>query len=356
MRCNVSLTKDDVSRYSRQIRLAEIGKEGQIKLKASSVLVVGAGALGCPVLQYLTAAGIGTIGIVDNDWIDESNLNRQVLYSHKDIGKPKPLVAKDRLKTLNPEVIFNVHFIRLNKECALKLISPYDVVVDCTDNFASRYLINDACVILNKPLVYGAIHKFSGQVMVLNYKNGPTLRCFYPEPPHPLEVPSCEEFGVIGSVPGLIGSMQATEVFKIILGLGGILSGKIFIIDTLNFNTWISSFERNPDISAITELGEYEDNDLCSNNSVKEISADELNKMLAKNLKFLIIDLRDKEDDDDIGFKTISIPHYDVSKKINLFIGCEVVAFYCRSGSRATNVINYLQKLYKLENLYSLVI
>jgi len=356
MRCNTTLTKDEIARYSRQIRLAEIGKEGQTKLKASSVLVVGAGALGCPVLQYLTAAGIGTLGIVDNDWIDESNLNRQVLYSHKDIGKPKPLAARDRLKILNPEVIFNVHFIRLNKECALKLISQYDVVVDCTDNFASRYLINDACVILNKPLVYGAIHKFSGQVMVLNYHNGPTLRCLYPEPPHPLEVPSCEEFGVIGSVPGLIGSLQATEVFKIIIGLDGILSGKIFMIDTLNFNTWISSFERNPEFSAITELGEYEDNGLCSNNSVKEISVDELNNMLVKNSKVLIIDLRDKEDNEDIGFQTISIPHYDVSSKINLLSGCDAVAFYCRSGSRSTSVINYLQKLYKLENLFSLVI
>jgi len=334
MHCNTTLTKDEIARYSRQIRLAEIGKEGQEKLKASSVIVIGAGALGCPVLQYLTAAGIGTLGIVDNDWIDKSNLNRQVLYSNKDIGKPKPLAARDRLKILNPEVTFNVHFIRLDKESALKLISHYDVVVDCTDNFASRYLINDACVILNKPLVYGAIHKFSGQVMVLNYQNGPTLRCLYPEPPHPLEIPSCEEFGVIGSVPGIIGSLQATEVLKIIIGLDGVLSGKIFMIDTLNFNTWISSFEKNHDLSAITELGEYEDNGLCDNNSVKEISTDELNKMLANNLKVLIIDLRDKEDNDDIGFKAISIPHYDVNRKIKLIIGFDTVVFYCRSGSR----------------------
>ena len=287
MRCNVTITKDEIARYSRQIRLAEIGKEGQIKLKSSSVLVVGAGALGCPVLQYLTVAGVGTIGIVDNDWIDESNLNRQVLYSYKDLGKPKPLAARDRLKILNPEVTFRVHFIRLNKECALKLMLQYDVIVDCTDNFASRYLINDACVILNKPLVYGAIHKFSGQVMVLNYHNGPTLRCIYPESPHPLEVPSCEEFGVIGSVPGVIGSLQATEVFKIILGLDGILSGKILMIDTLNFNIWISSFERNPELSTITNLGEYEDTESCGDNSVKEISANVLNKMLVEKSKVL---------------------------------------------------------------------
>jgi adenylyltransferase/sulfurtransferase len=356
MRCNSSLTKDEISRYSRQIRLAEIGKEGQMKIKGTSVVVVGAGALGCPVLQYLTAAGIGTLGIVDNDWVDETNLNRQVLYSLKDLGKPKPLAARARLKLLNPKVNFNMHFIRLDKDSALKIISQYDIVVDCTDNFASRYLINDSCVILNKPLVYGAIHKFSGQLMVLNYQNGPTLRCLYPEAPHPLEVPSCEEFGVIGSIPGLIGSMQATEVFKIILGLDGILSGKLFMIDTLKFNAWISSFERNPLFSQVTALGEYEDNSLCDNKSVKEISEGLLRKMLLKDPGIPVIDLRDPEDKEDIGFKTISIPHYDVSRKVRQFSGNEAVVFYCRSGSRSTTVINYLQKVHKMENLYNLVI
>ncbi len=356
MRCNTSLTEDEKIRYSRQIRLVEVGKEGQEKIKGSSVLVVGAGALGCPVLQYLTAAGVGTLGIVDNDWVDETNLNRQVLYSLKDIGKPKPLAARERLKLLNPEVTFNMHFIRLDKQSALKIISPYDIIVDCTDNFASRYLINDACVILNKPLVYGAIHKFSGQLMVLNYKNGPTLRCIYPEAPHPLEVPSCEEFGVIGSIPGMIGSLQATEVFKIILGLDGVLSGKIFMIDTLNFNSLISTFERNPVLSEITELGEYEDNSLCDNKSVKDISAKTLVKMLSKNPGILVIDLRDKEDNDDIGFKTIAIPHYDVSRSVKLFSGKDAVVFYCRSGNRSITVINYLQKVHKMENLFNLVI
>jgi len=356
MRCNTTLTEDETNRYSRQIRLSEVGLEGQKKIKGSSVLVIGAGALGCSVLQYLTAAGVGILGIVDNDWVDESNLNRQVLYSSKDIGKPKPLAAKERLKLLNPEVNLKEHFIRLDKVSALKVISLYDIVVDCTDNFATRYLINDACVILNKPLVYGAIHKFSGQVMVLNYHNGPTLRCLYPEPPHPLEVPTCEEFGVIGSIPGMIGSLQATEVLKIIIGLDGVLSGKIFMIDTLNFSTLISSFERNPDLSWITELGEYEDNSICDNGTIKEISGGILRKMLSKNPGILVIDLRDMEDNSDIGFKTISVPHYDVSRKIELFSGCAAVVFYCRSGSRSINVINYLQKVYRLENLYNLVI
>lgn len=356
MICNTTLTKEEITRYSRQIRLAEIGREGQKKIKGTAVLVIGAGALGCPVLQYLTAAGVGTLGIVDNDWVDETNLNRQVLYSLKDIGKPKPLAAKERLEILNPEVEFKVHFLRLDKEFALKIISMYDIVVDCTDNFATRYLINDACVILNKPLVYGAIHKFSGQVMVLNYRNGPTLRCLYPEPPHPLEVPTCEEFGVIGSIPGMIGSLQATEVLKIIIGLDGVLSGKIFMIDTLNFNTCISSFERDPDLSRVTELGKYEDNSMCDNRSVREISAGTLKRMLSKNPGVLVVDLRDKEDDADIGFKTLLIPYYNVCSNIKLFSNHAAVVFYCRSGNRSTNVINYLQKVHKLENLYSLVI
>jgi adenylyltransferase/sulfurtransferase len=356
MRCNTTLSNDEISRYSRQIRLAEIGKQGQQKIKGTAVLVVGAGALGCPVMQYLTAAGVGTLGIVDNDWVDESNLNRQVLYSLKDIGKPKPLAARERLKLLNPEVKFNIHFLRLDKESALKIISEYDIIVDCTDNFASRYLINDACVLLNKPLIYGAIHKFCGQLMVLNYKNGPTLRCIFPEAPHPLEVPSCEEFGVIGSIPGMIGSLQATEVFKIILDLDGVLSGKLFMIDTMDFNTWISSFEKNPDLPLIKELGDYEDRSLCDTASVKEISCDTLREMLSKNPELTVIDLRDKDDNEDIGFKMITIPYYDVSKKVKLLSGKESVVFYCRSGSRSTTVINYLQKVHKLENLYNLVI
>ncbi len=356
MSCNTNLTQDEKSRYSRQIRLPEIGVEGQIKIKGASVLVVGAGALGCPVLQYLTAAGVGTLGILDNDWVDESNLNRQVLYSVRDIGKPKPLVARDKLKLLNPEVLFKIHFIRLEKVNALKIICQYDIIVDCTDNFGTRYLINDACVILNKPIVYGAIHKFSGQVMILNYKDGPTLRCLHPGPPNPLEVPSCEEYGVIGSVPGLIGSLQATEVLKIIIGHPGVLSGKIFMIDTLNFSTLVSSFKRDPDFSKITELGEYEDLSLYDNSTINEISGDTLQEMLSGKQNIIVVDLRDEEDNEDIGFKTISIPHFDISRKIRLFSDKDTVVFYCRSGSRSSSVINYLQKVHNKQNLYSLVI
>ena len=350
------LSKEEINRYIQQIRLPEIGIAGQEKIKKSSVLVIGTGGLGCPVLQYLTAAGVGSIGIMDNDWVDESNLHRQILFNVNDLSKPKPLAAKEKLQLLNPNVEFKIHFSRLNKNNSLKILSQYDIIVDCTDNFPSRYLINDSCVILDKPDVYGAIHKFSGQVMVLNYKSGPTLRCIYPQPPHPLEIPSCEESGVIGSVTGLIGALQATEVFKIILDLGGILSGKLFMIDTLNFNTQVSSFVRNPEFSKITELGEYEDVSLCNTQSVREISADDLNKMLSINPGIRVIDLRDKEDNEDIGYETIMIPHFEINRMINLISATDPVVFYCRSGSRTISVINYLQEVYKMNNLYSLMI
>ena len=356
MRCNTYLTKDEISRYSRQIRLAEVGKEGQEKIKGTSVLVIGAGALGCPVLQYLAAAGVGTLGIVDNDWVDESNLHRQVLFNMKDIGKPKPLAAKEKLMLLNPEVTYKVHFIRLDKGLALKIIPEYDIIVDCTDNFATRYLINDASVILNKPVVYGAIHKFSGQLMVLNYHDGPTLRCLYPEPPHPLEVPSCAETGVIGSIAGTIGSMQATEVIKIILEKEEVLSGKLFIIDSLNFTTQIISFKRNPESSKIKTLSDYDDICLSENHPVKELSPFELREMLTKNPAITVVDLREETEKSDLGFNCISIPYFEVSQKIHLILNRDPVVFYCKHGIQSINVINYLQKVHKMDNLYSLVL
>ncbi|MEI6049809.1 MAG: ThiF family adenylyltransferase [Bacteroidota bacterium] len=356
MHSNEVLTKDELNKYSRQIRLAEVGKEGQKKLKGTSVLVIGAGALGCPVLQYLAAAGIGVLGIVDNDWLDETNLHRQVLYNVKDIGKPKPLAAKEKLKLLNPEVKYKVYFMRLDKESALRIIRDYDIIVDCTDNFGTRYLINDASVILNKPVVYGAIDKFSGQLMVLNYRNGPTLRCLYPEPPHPLEVPSCAETGVIGSIAGTIGSMQATEVIKIILEKDEPLSGKLFIIDSLSFTTQIVSFEKNPENSKIKTLGDYDEICLSDNNSVHEISQVELRKLLKKKPELTIIDLRDEVEKNDIGFDCISIPYYKISGKLHLILKKNTIVFYCKYGIQSMHVINYLQQVHKMKNLYSLVL
>ena len=356
MHGNISLTKEEKARYNRQIRLSEIGVEGQLLLKVSSVLVIGAGALGCSVLQYLTAAGVGTLGIMDNDWVDESNLQRQILYDIHDISKPKPLVAKEKLERLNPNVSFRTYFIRLNKENALNIIKDYDIIVDCTDNFGSRYLINDACIILNKPWVYGGILKFSGQVMVLNYKNGPTLRCIFPNPPHALEVPSCAEAGVIGSIAGIIGSIQATEVIKIITETGEVLSGKMFILDSLNYSVEIISIKRDPDSSMIYNLGVYEDDCLSDGEQIKEICLKDLREMHAVQPDLKIIDLRDEVDADTLGFDCIKIPYYEISQNIHLLTDCDTLVFYCKYGIKSMNVINYLKKYHNMENLYSLVI
>ncbi len=353
---NTVLTENELNRYSRQIRLPEIGRQGQTKIKESSVLVIGAGALGCAALQYLAAAGVGTIGIVDNDWVDESNLHRQVLYNVNDIGKPKPLAAIEKLELMNPEVTFKARFLRYNKESALKITEPFDIIVDCSDNFATRYLINDACVILNKPLVYGEILKFTGQMMVLNYHNGPTLRCLCPDPPHPLEIPTCAETGVIGSIAGIIGAMQATEVIKIILNKEGVLSGKLYSFDALNCTTHIVPFERDPEHSIVKELSEYQDLCLSEKDFVPEITPDELKIMLANNPKLSIIDLREKEEISDLGFESISIPYYEISEHIPQILSMDFVVFYCTYGIRSMYVINYFQNVHKKKNLFNLVL
>jgi sulfur-carrier protein adenylyltransferase/sulfurtransferase len=356
MSCNTFLTVSELNRYNRQMRLSEIGKEGQEKIKGASVVVIGAGALGCPVLQYLAAAGVGIIGIVDNDWVDESNLHRQLLYGVKDIEKPKPLAARDKLLLNNPEIKIIPHFIRFTKETALNIIREYDIIVDCTDNFATRYLINDAAVLQNKPVVYGAIHRFSGQVMVLNYLNGPTLRCIYPTAPHPLEVPSCQEEGTIGSIAGTIGTMQATEVIKIILGLDGILSGKMFFLDSLNFTSQVLSFVRDPINSVVNELGTYEELCLSEKELVREITAQKLKEMIFTNPELKVIDLREEYEKTPINFKTVSIPFHEINQKLHLIPQNGPKVFYCGHGIKSSIVINYLQKVHYMNDLYSLTL
>ncbi|MGE5421304.1 MAG: ThiF family adenylyltransferase [Chloroflexota bacterium] len=336
------------------MRIKELGVEGQKKLKASSVLVIGAGALGCSALQYLAGAGVGLIGILDNDWVDETNLNRQVLYSIKDINKPKPLAARDRLKQLNSEIEYKIHFIRLVETIALKVMKSYDVILDCTDNFRTRYIINDACTILNKPWVYGAILKFSGQVIVLNYNGGPTLRCIYPDQPHSVEIPTCNELGIIGTVAGFIGTIQANEVVKIITGAGEVLSGRLMSVDMLDYSMSNASFERNS--AEIKEMGIYDD-EISPEEKVNEISAEMLKQMLKSDPEIPVIDLRDPEDYGEIGFRTIPVLHYEVSNSLELFSGRNKAVFYCRSGSRSASVINYLKKVHNIGiQMYSLII
>src|SRR5690606_19253182 len=215
------------NRYSRHIILSEIGQAGQDKLLSAKVLVIGAGGLGCPVLQYLAAAGIGTLGIIDFDVVEISNLQRQVLFGTSSLGKNKAEAAKKHLEDLNPEISIMAYAEKLTYQNALELFKNYDIIVDGSDNFETRYLVNDACIITNKPLVFGAIYKFEGQVSVFNYQNGPSYRCLFPNPPQKDTVPNCSEIGVLGVLPGIIGSMQANEVLKIILGIGSTLSGKL---------------------------------------------------------------------------------------------------------------------------------
>lgn len=242
----LSFTHEEISRYSRHLIMPEVGMEGQKKLKNASILAVGAGGLGAPLTMYLAAAGIGRLGLVDFDTVDASNLQRQVLYSTADIGKPKLETAEARLKGINPHVNIELHHAHLTSANALEILKKYDIVIDGTDNFPTRYLINDACAILGKPNVYGSIFRFDGQVSVFDARRGPCYRCLYPQPPPPEVVPSCAEGGVLGVLPGIIGSLQALEAIKLIIGKGEPLIGRLIIFDALRFRFDEFKLAKNP--------------------------------------------------------------------------------------------------------------
>jgi sulfur-carrier protein adenylyltransferase/sulfurtransferase len=259
-----ALSTDEVQRYGRHLTLSEVGKAGQEKLKASSVLIVGAGGLGSPAAMYLAAAGIGRIGLVDFDTVEASNLQRQLLHGTSDVGRSKLASARDRLQDLNPHVEVELHETRLTSENALDIVDGYDIVADGTDNFPTRYLINDACVLTGTPNVYASIFRFEGQVSVFATPEGPCYRCAYPEPPPPGLVPSCAEGGVLGVLPGLVGTLQATEVIKMLLGIGDPLIGRLLLIDTLPMTFRTLKIQKNPDCPVCgenptqTELIDYE--------------------------------------------------------------------------------------------------
>lgn len=249
-----ALTTDEVLHYQRHLTLPGFGEQAQLKLKAAKVLVVGAGGLGCPVLQYLAAAGVGTLGIVDDDVVSLSNLQRQILFTADEVGQSKAQCAAARLQAMNPHIRCIPHTVRLGLDNALELIGQYDLVIDGTDNFPTRYLINDACVLADKPLVYGALYTFQGQASVFNYQGGPTYRCIFPEPPKPEDSPNCSEIGVVGVLPGLIGTIQATEAIKVLTGVGQVLSGKLLLWDALTMQPQVIRFERVPEQAEVTEL------------------------------------------------------------------------------------------------------
>jgi adenylyltransferase/sulfurtransferase len=325
-------------RYSRQIILPELGEHGQAKLSAAKVLVVGAGGLGCPVLQYLTAAGVGTIGIIDGDTVNVSNLQRQILFSTSDEGKWKVEAAKEKLQALNPDVTIHIYAYFLSKENILDLISSYDIIVDGSDNFATRYLINDACVLTNKVHVYGALFKFDGQVSVFNYQNGPTYRCLFPQSPSKGEVPNCAEIGVIGVLPGIVGCFQANEVIKIITGMGEVLSGKLWLYNALQNSTDVIKFFRTDQADSITTLGEYEE--VCV--TVPEIDKATFLNWNENSNEVLLVDVREKNE---VELKSIGGMHIPLSswekEWINLPID-KVIVIHCASGIRSKKAASLL--------------
>lgn len=334
----MSLSQEENIQYSRHLILNEIGEIGQKKLKASKVLVIGAGGLGCPILQYLTAAGVGTIGVVDFDTVDKTNLQRQILYTHKDIGAFKAEVAANRLAELNPFVNFKIYVEKLTNKNALNLFSSYHIVVDGSDNFPTRYLINDAAVLTNKPVVFGSIYKFEGQVTVFNYQNGPTYSCLFPTPPQPSTVPNCSEIGVLGVLPGIIGSLQANEVIKIICEIGQVLSGKLLTFNALTMEQNILNFKKN-DRLKITEL----DKDYASFCGIPknrlEITLAELKKTPEK---YTLLDVRTHFEREQYTIGGIHIPLHELENRfLEIPIQKDVVV-YCKAGARSKIAIEIL--------------
>ena len=350
------LNNEELKRYNRHIIMSEVGLEGQKKLKAAKVLVIGAGGLGCPILQYLTAAGVGNLGIVDYDVVSESNLQRQILYTPEDLNKSKAETAAEKLKLQNPFVNFTVHNFGLDKENVLELFRQYDIIVDGSDNFPTRFLINDACVIENKPLVSGAIYKFFGQVSVYNYNDGPTYRCIFPEQPEEDELPNCSTIGVIGVIPGIIGSLQANEVIKIIIGKGEILSGTLLQIDTLTFQIDRIQFERDPEMADIKELGEY--GSTCAidleEKPIHSIDAKDLFEKINNNTDLEIFDVRtiDQFNNYNIGGKITEIE--DLLFKSEDLPKDKLVVIVCEFGEKSAAIVEHLQFNENFQNIYNL--
>ncbi len=364
-------TKAELERYSRHLIIPEFNIAGQQRLKEAKVLVVGSGGLGAPLLQYLAAAGVGHIGIVDFDIVEDHNLQRQVLFGVSDVGESKAESAKARLENLNPYIDIKTYNTRLSSENALEIISQYDVVADGTDNFPTRYLVNDACVLLDKVNVYASIYRFDGQVSVFNYvdpatgEKGPNYRDLYASPPPPGLVPSCAEGGVLGVLPGIIGSLQASEVIKVVSGIGDPLSGRLFIFDALGFSTRILKVRRDPanpingENPTQTELIDYdyfcglapsqqEEEDL-----VPEISVSEFEELRTGGLPFQLIDVREPYEYDIVNISGQLIPVGKIVDHLEKISRDKKVILHCRTGKRSANAIRELREK-GFDNLFNL--
>lgn len=343
----------DENRYIRQTTLKGFGLEGQKRLKEARVLVIGAGGLGVPVLTYLNAMGVGKIGIVDHDVVSITNLHRQVLYGQNDIGQSKVISALGRLKEQNSENEIIVYNAFLSTKNALDLIRDYDIVVDTSDNFPTRYLVNDACVILNKPFVYGALHGYEGQVSVFNYKNGPTYRCLFPNMPKENEVPNCNEHGVLGVIPGIIGNLQALETIKVVTGIGEVLSGKLLILDGLQQSYQKIKFKIQPENLKIKELQDfYEWNDPCE--IVPTIAAEKLRQLLTENVQ--VVDVRTLDEFEIFHLPdSIHIPLNELETSANKINFSIPVYLLCQSGKRSETALHQLKEKHPDSSLFTIL-
>jgi molybdopterin/thiamine biosynthesis adenylyltransferase/rhodanese-related sulfurtransferase len=353
------LTQDDLSRYSRHLILPEVGVEGQRKLKAARVLCVGTGGLGSPLALYLAAAGVGTLGLVDFDVVDASNLQRQIIHSTADIGRKKLDSAEEKLKALNPALNVVKHETMLSSANALDILKDYDVVADGTDNFPTRYLVNDACVLLGKPNAYGSIFRFEGQASVFAAKDGPCYRCLYPEPPPPGLVPSCAEGGVLGILPGLIGVIQATEVIKLILGIGEPLIGRLLLVDALKLRFRELKLRKNPDCPVcgthptVTKLIDYEQfcgirpetsEEQSMKNGIPQMSVKDLKKRMDAGENLFILDVREPFEYQIANIGGKLIPQSEVPQRLAEIDRDREIIVQCKSGGRSQRIAEFLKQ------------
>jgi sulfur-carrier protein adenylyltransferase/sulfurtransferase len=350
------LSKDEILRYSRHLIMPEVGMEGQQKLKTARVLCIGTGGLGSPLALYLAAAGVGTLGLVDFDVVDYTNLQRQIIHSTADVGRKKLDSAADKLKAINPYLNLRTFDTRLSSENALELFREFDIIADGTDNFPTRYLVNDACVLTGKPNVYGSIFRFEGQASVFATEDGPCYRCLYPEPPPPGLVPSCAEGGVLGILPGLVGVMQATEVIKLVLGAGEPLIGRLLLIDALGMKFRELKLRKNPDCPAcgthptITKLIDY--NEFCGirgeekavSNGVPEIQVEELKRRLDAKENLFVLDVREPHEYQICNLGGYLIPLNDLPKRVNELDSSREIVVHCKMGGRSAKAVAFLQQ------------
>jgi molybdopterin/thiamine biosynthesis adenylyltransferase/rhodanese-related sulfurtransferase len=353
----VELSNEEIARYSRHLIMPEVALDGQKKLKQARVLTIGAGGLGAPLAMYLAAAGVGTLGIVDFDVVDESNLQRQIIHGTSDIGRPKMESARDRINDINPNVHVEAYEEALSSENALEIFKDFDVIVDGTDNFPTRYLVNDACVLTGKPNVYGSIFRFEGQASVFWAKEGPCYRCLYPEPPPPGLVPSCAEGGVLGILPGAIGTIQATETVKLILGIGEPLIGRLLLYDALGMSFREMKLRKDPNCPvcgenpSVTELIDYQEfcgipqaNAQATADEVPEITVQELKKRLDNGENLSVLDVREPHEYEVANIGARLIPLNELPERLAELDRDVPLAVHCKTGGRSARAVKLLQE------------